>query len=199
MSTATALSREARREQILEAASTLFARRGFAATGIDEIGAAAGISGPAVYRYIGSKDEILYVLMQRGLKTLLEGADDVPPPDEPAETRLLTLADTFVDQAFELRSLAAILWNELRHVPSETQALLQQLHDRRVAQWLGPLRELRPDRTDAELRTLVDGVYGLIVSAVMIEPQLDTPSRREVISGMAVRAVVPQLTSTTHR
>jgi AcrR family transcriptional regulator len=192
-------TKEERRERILDAASELFARRGFAATGVDEIGAAAGITGPAVYRYIGSKDEILYVLMHRGLHRLLESADDRLPADEPADVRLRSLASTFVAQAFELQSLAAILWNELRHVPDETQALLEQLYDRRVAQWLGPLRELRPDRADAELRTLVDGVYGLIVTAVMTEPRTDTPERREVIRDMALRAVVPDITNTARR
>src|SRR3990172_3114367 len=40
-----------RREAILDAATHLFSARGYADTGIDDIGAAVGITGPAVYRH----------------------------------------------------------------------------------------------------------------------------------------------------
>ncbi len=48
-----------RRKLLLEAAADLFARQGFHAVGIDDIGAAAGVSGPAVYRHFQNKDAIL--------------------------------------------------------------------------------------------------------------------------------------------
>ena len=48
-----------RRDLILEAAIELFRAKGFDATGIDEIGAAAGVTGPAVYRHYESKQDIL--------------------------------------------------------------------------------------------------------------------------------------------
>src|SRR3954447_25974979 len=48
-----------RRAVILTAALELFSRQGYQETGIDEIGAASGVSGPAIYRHFGSKQELL--------------------------------------------------------------------------------------------------------------------------------------------
>ena len=62
-----------RREQLLEAAAALFAERGYHAVGIDDIGAAAGISGPGVYRHFPSKQALLAALCDRALTRMLDG------------------------------------------------------------------------------------------------------------------------------
>ncbi|MGH3950933.1 MAG: helix-turn-helix domain-containing protein, partial [Pseudonocardiaceae bacterium] len=54
-----AQGKPSRREQILAAAAELFAQHGFHGVGIDDIGAAVGISGPALYRHFRSKDAML--------------------------------------------------------------------------------------------------------------------------------------------
>src|ERR687890_327567 len=48
-----------RREQILATAAELFAARGFHGVSVADIGAACGISGPALYKHFPSKDAIL--------------------------------------------------------------------------------------------------------------------------------------------
>src|SRR3954469_5869752 len=48
-----------RREQILATAAQLFAARGFHGVSMADIGAACGISGPALYRHFASKDAML--------------------------------------------------------------------------------------------------------------------------------------------
>ena len=59
-----------RREQILAAAAELFARHGFHGVGIDDIGSAVGISGPALYRHFRSKDAMLpWDIIDGGMKT----------------------------------------------------------------------------------------------------------------------------------
>lgn len=54
-----------RRDEILDAAAQLFADQGFASTGMDEIGAAVGITGPSVYKHFPSKIAILVGISQR--------------------------------------------------------------------------------------------------------------------------------------
>jgi len=73
----------ARRAQLLEVASRLFAQRGFARTSTREIARAAGISEGAIYRHFRSKEEILFAFLERAalgsLQTLvgsLAGATD---------------------------------------------------------------------------------------------------------------------------
>ncbi len=53
----------ARRRQIIETAATLFAERGFRGVSIDDIGAALGVSGPALYKHFASKDALLAMML----------------------------------------------------------------------------------------------------------------------------------------
>ncbi len=63
-----------RREQILKEAARLFAERGFHGVGVDEIGAAVGISGPGLYRHFAGKDAMLAELLVGISESLLTGA-----------------------------------------------------------------------------------------------------------------------------
>lgn len=53
---------ERRRQQILDAAQTCFARRGLHATTMQDVFAESGLSAGAVYRYFKSKDDIIAAL-----------------------------------------------------------------------------------------------------------------------------------------
>jgi AcrR family transcriptional regulator len=72
------------REELLSAALRVFARRGYAQAGVDEIAAEAGYSKGALYWHFSSKEELLVALLEarvdapmRELVALLESA----PPD----------------------------------------------------------------------------------------------------------------------
>jgi TetR/AcrR family transcriptional regulator, repressor for uid operon len=55
---------EQRRQQILAAAKACFQRAGFHKTGMQAICAEAGLSAGAVYRYFGSKDELIAAIVE---------------------------------------------------------------------------------------------------------------------------------------
>lgn len=59
------LPRAERREQILTAATQAFARSGFAATGLDDIAAEAGISRAILYRHFDSKSDLYRAVLDR--------------------------------------------------------------------------------------------------------------------------------------
>jgi AcrR family transcriptional regulator len=59
------LPRAQRREQILAAATETFARTGFAATGLDEIAAEAGITRVILYRHFDSKTDLYQAVLDR--------------------------------------------------------------------------------------------------------------------------------------
>src|SRR5919206_706442 len=62
-----------RREQILRAAAQLFAERGSRNVGVDDVGAAVGVTGPAIYRHFAGKDAILAEMLLRISERLLAG------------------------------------------------------------------------------------------------------------------------------
>lgn len=62
--------RQARRDQILDAAERRFARDGFHATGMAEIVAEAGMSAGGVYRYFTGKEALIGAIAERLLRNL---------------------------------------------------------------------------------------------------------------------------------
>src|SRR3954454_19724755 len=68
--------RPSRREQILHAAAQLFAERGSRAVGVDDVGAAVGVTRPAIYRHFASKDAMLAEMLLRISERLLEGGSE---------------------------------------------------------------------------------------------------------------------------
>src|SRR3954453_386295 len=64
-----------RRELLLESAADLFAEKGFHGVGIDDIGEAAGITGPGVYRHFPSKQALLETLIDRTMDRMLQLAE----------------------------------------------------------------------------------------------------------------------------
>lgn len=65
-----------RRAEILEQAAILFRRYGYSEVGIDDIGRAAGVSGPAIYRHFDGKQELLDQVVEGYLGTLLQRWDE---------------------------------------------------------------------------------------------------------------------------
>jgi AcrR family transcriptional regulator len=63
-----------RREVILREAKALFATRGYAATSLDDVAAAAGVTKPVIYDHFPSKRELYFALMQRMRDELLREA-----------------------------------------------------------------------------------------------------------------------------
>jgi len=66
-----------RRRQILEAAMSCFARKGFHETTMAEIAAEAGVSDTLAYRYFAGKDQIIAEAMSAMRQTPLMATDDV--------------------------------------------------------------------------------------------------------------------------
>src|SRR5260370_33598822 len=75
-----------RRSQLIAAAERLVAERGFLAVRLEDIGAAAGVSGPAIYRHFPNKEALLVDLLVGISTRLLAGATNgVAGADDPAD------------------------------------------------------------------------------------------------------------------
>ena len=76
------------RQRILDAAIRLFARRGYAGTGVREIAREAGVNGAMINYYFGSKPELLKAIMSSFFDRFSEVIAEVLTHDEPLEGRL---------------------------------------------------------------------------------------------------------------
>ena len=78
--------RAIREQQMLDAAVSVFGRRGFHAASMDEIAEIAGISKPMVYAYLGTKEDLftacLHQAATRMVEVVLEAVGDSSRADE---------------------------------------------------------------------------------------------------------------------
>jgi len=72
MSTVARQTASERREAVLEAAATAFARGGLAGTSTEDIAAAAGISQPYLFRLFGTKKALFVATVERCMSETLE-------------------------------------------------------------------------------------------------------------------------------
>jgi AcrR family transcriptional regulator len=108
-----------RRELLLTAAADLFAARGFHEVGIDDIGAAAGITGPGVYRHFASKQALLESLCDRTMDRMLHSAQALPSGS------LEGLVDLHVRFAVSERALLSVWVRELRFLDEDVSRSLR--------------------------------------------------------------------------
>lgn len=87
---------EVKRQEIIDLAADLFAKQGYAATGIAEIGKVAGLAKGALYYYIGSKENLLVEIQDRVLRPLLTAARRIATLDEDPVLRLRLLSETLL-------------------------------------------------------------------------------------------------------
>lgn len=69
--------RDDRKEQIMKAALSIFARRGIIGTKLSMIATEAGISQGLLYHYFKSKDELFIVLIEQALRESVEGLKSI--------------------------------------------------------------------------------------------------------------------------
>jgi AcrR family transcriptional regulator len=62
-----------RREQLIDVSRALFASRGFEGTSVEEIATRAQVSKPVVYEHFGGKEGLYAVVVDREVRTLLDG------------------------------------------------------------------------------------------------------------------------------
>ncbi|WP_165987312.1 TetR/AcrR family transcriptional regulator [Streptomyces sp. YIM 98790] len=170
-----------RREQILREAGRLFAERGFHGVGVDEIGAAVGISGPALYRHFAGKDAMLTELLvgissrlrDGGLRRVAEaGAAGLPPL-----ATLDALIDGHIDFALDDRDLITLHDRELDRLPQEERRQVRQLQRQYVELWVEVVRAAYPDLPEDQARAAVHAVFGLLNSTPHLSRRASLPDR----------------------
>jgi AcrR family transcriptional regulator len=168
-----------RRLQLLSAAERLFAERGFLAVRLEDIGAAAGVSGPAIYRHFPNKESLLVELLVGISTRLLAGAREVRSREADAAAALDGLIDFHLDFALGEPDLIRIQDRDLAHLPAAAERQVRRAQRQYVEVWVGVLRELEPGLAETDARLMAHAVFGLLNS---------TPHSLKPTDGRAARA-----------
>jgi acetoacetyl-CoA synthetase len=176
-----------RREELLEIAAELFAQQGFAGVTVHTIGAAAGVSGPALYHHFDSKEAMLGEMLVGTSHHLLAAAralHDSLPPDQ----LLAELIAIQVDFAVDHRTLISVEYSDLNKASPDDQERVRLLQRQYVEIWVDALVDRHAGLTPASARPAVHAVLGLIKSTPF-SPCTGRVEMVRLLRGMAVAAV----------
>lgn len=176
-----------RREELLEIAAELFAQQGFAAVTVDSLGAAAGVSGPALYHHFENKEAMLGEMLVGTSHHLLAGAralrDSVPP-----ERLLAELIAMRVDFAVDHRSLISVESRDLNNATPDDRERVRLLQQQYVDIWVDALIAQRPGLSAADAQPVVHAVLGMINSTPE-SPRTPLTKLASMLRTMATAAV----------
>ena len=157
-----------RSDAILHAAARLFAARGYSGVSLEDIGAAVGVSGPAVYRHFAGKQALLGAVLVKVSQDLIHGgrrvADQAPTPD----ARMRALIEFHVDFALGNAEVIQVQDRDVAFLSDADRAEVRRLQRAYIELWMAALAPLHRGGTGGadpdELRLRVQACFGLINS-----------------------------------
>lgn len=177
-----------RRQQILDIAAELFAQRGFHGVSVADLGAACGISGPALYKHFASKDAVLAeMLVSISEELLAEGRRRATSADGP-RAALLALVDWHVEFALGHRALIVVQDRDWSSLPAVARERVRSLQRDYVDVWADQLRRLDTSLRLDTARASAHVAFGLLNSTPH-SALLPDDEMHDLLRAMAVRAL----------
>ncbi len=177
-----------RREALLSAAALLFAERGFNGVTIEELGAAAGVSGPAVYRHFDGKQAVLAALLIGVSERLHTGGLAVVERAAAGQT-LPELVRFHSEFALANPNVIRVQDRDLDSLNRADRHTVRALQRRYVELWVRVLVELNRQTDPAVLRTRAHAVFGLLNSTPHSDQSLPGETVRQELERMALAAL----------
>ncbi|OGL01615.1 MAG: hypothetical protein A3E31_15205 [Candidatus Rokubacteria bacterium RIFCSPHIGHO2_12_FULL_73_22] len=154
---------EDRYKGIVEAARDVVARRGYHQASIREIARAASLSLAGLYHYVGGKDELLFLVLDRALDTLLGALDTALARARTPETKLLALIQTHLDFGFRHAADLKIINRDWELLEEPRRAEIAAKRGEYLQRGLALLRELDPrGRSGDELLSATNLLLGML-------------------------------------
>lgn len=179
-------SRVRTRDVVLARAAALFAERGFGGTTVADIGAASGISGPALYKHFDSKYAVLRLLLVDISEQLAQGGQAVVDAAPDARSALGALVEFHVDFALAEPDVIRVQDRDLGTLREADRRVVRRLQRRYAELWVEVVRYIDPSVPEKVARMRVHVTFGLMNST----PYVSMPRtlRRDLIE-TALRAL----------
>lgn len=180
-----------RRQQILDRAADLFASRGFHGVSVHDVGAACGISGPALYRHFVSKDAMLAEMLVGISETLLDTARTRVAAAGDANAAMQSLVDWHIDFALAHEALIVVQDRDWSSLPHEARDRVRELQTSYIDLWVDQLQRLSPGLSRLEGQARARAVFGLLNSTPR-SARLPEADMRSLLAAMAWAALHAQ-------
>ncbi len=176
-----------RREELLGIAAELFAARGFASVTVDDLGAAAGVSGPALYHHFDSKEAMLGEMLIDISHHLLEAGRALREA-APAVRLLDDLIEMHVEFSVDHRALISVHFRDLLLASVGDQRRVRSLQRQYVEIWVDALLLRQPELRVPVARAAVHACLGLI-NSTPFSPRARRADMVPLLRAMAAAAI----------
>jgi AcrR family transcriptional regulator len=165
-----------RYDKILKAACDTVAKRGFHHASIREIARAAGLSLAGLYHYVGGKDELLFLILDRSLDRLIAKLDQALSEARTPELRLLALIRTHLEFGFHQTAALKVINRDYDLLPDPQRSEIAAKRQAYLRRGLGVLRQLDPhERSEIELFSATNLLLGML-NGIATRPFLRSPA-----------------------
>lgn len=155
---------ERRRDLILKVAADLFADKGYDGVSINDIGLAAGITGPAIYRYFPGKEDMLVSIYQHLYQQSRDGVEIIRHGEGTAAEQLEQMIDLQIELATGQPEKIRIVDSQARHLPPDIAKAFRDERRRTLKVWAELMHEVRPELAVDECDVTVHAVLALVNS-----------------------------------
>lgn len=125
-----------RSDGIRAAAAELFAKYGYGAVGVAELGEAVGLGRGALYHHITSKEDLLFDISWRYMQQLIdEGREIIAREIDPAN-RVRRLSRAMIGVVYDHRAEMTVCFREIHALSGDRQRNVSQLHQDYQQLWV---------------------------------------------------------------
>lgn len=146
--------RTSRRERLITEAGKLFQERGFHDVSMEDIGSAAGISGPSVYRHFPSKAALFMAGANRIAQRLELGRAQVSLEAADEAEALRGLVSSYIETMRTSADLMAV-GRQVSALSDAERAELRRVQRDYVSEWVRLLCAARPELSTSDARVIV--------------------------------------------
>lgn len=178
------------REQILLRAAELFARSGYAATSMNQVAQACGLSKPTLYHYYRDKDALLVSICDEHVMRLHAMVAEVLALALPPAARLRELITRILTEYADAQHAHRVLTEDVRFLGADDQARILG-HEREVvagfAQVVGALRpDLQQAALSKPLTMLLFGMINWMFTWLRPEGELDHAAMAPLVADLFI-------------
>jgi AcrR family transcriptional regulator len=185
--------RTQRQEELVQAASRLFAERGYYNVGINDISAELGLSGPALYHHYPSKEALLVDVMNTVATSQVDGMREVATSSPDPTIRLTGMIKYHVGFAFDQREYLAAWRTEFHNLPVPERRRLRQIQRLYVNEWMRAVGAIQQTADSEQLLAICHAALALMQAPTAAQNVLQRPEHEQLLCEMAYTVLTAKL------
>ncbi|CAN5528114.1 TetR/AcrR family transcriptional regulator [soil metagenome] len=184
--------RSRRRDELVSAAARLFSERGYHGTSMQDLGDALGLLRGSLYAHIGSKQDLLFDVVDQGARRFLQRGEHAVHQVAPSPQRLRDFLVGHVEVAIEQLDAGRVFLNEWRYLDDSLQEDIKTKRDAYEEMVRGILRdgvaagELRADLDVSLTARLVLSCGNWIYSWYRLDGEMSPSAVGEAFANMII-------------